>query len=451
MSTILIENGTLVTVNEKGEIYPRGYIFIENDLISEIAEGEAPSKYKKADQIIDANFMAVMPGMVNAHTHLFQTFIRGLADDKPLLEWLKTAIWPVAQEMKEEEAYMAAMVGLLENIRGGATAVIDHQYIHADPHNDDGVCQAAEEIGSRFLLARGWADMDYHPSLMETPERIISETTRLRNQWELKRKGLTRVEYGPLIPWGCSDKTMLSTHEMSQQWCSGTHIHVAETRVEVEMNMNLRGKRHIEWMADLGILGPNTQLVHSVWLSDHELDLIADHNCVVVHCPVSNMYLASGVARVPEMLEKGITVALASDGPGSNNNQDMLAVLKTTALLHKVNTLNPMVLLPEDVLKMACRGGAAAFGLPDQIGSLEPGKKADIVLVDLDTPMAMPVHKVPSALIYNVSTRDVDTVIVDGKLLMQNKHILVVDEKAVLAKARRVCQKLFERAGVKVD
>jgi 5-methylthioadenosine/S-adenosylhomocysteine deaminase len=451
MGTILIENSTLVTVNDKDEIIKQGYIFIDNDVISSIASGDAPSKFKNADIVIDGHLKAVIPGMVNAHTHLFQTFIRGLADDKPLLDWLKTAIWPVAHEMKEEEAYMAAMVGLIENIRGGATSVIDHQYIHADSHNDDGVCQAADEIGVRFLLARGWADMDYHPTLMETPDRIIAETTRLRDKWEIKGKGKTRVEYGPLIPWGCSDDTMMSTYKMSKQWGAGTHIHVAETKTEVDMNLELRGKRHIEWLADLGILGPDFQLVHSVWLSDFELDLVEKYKAVVVHCPVSNMYLASGVARVPEMLAKGIRVALATDGPGSNNNQDMIAVLKTTALLHKVSTLNAMVLLPEDILRMACQGGSYAFGLPEKIGSLEIGKKADIVLMDLDTPMAMPVHRVPSALIYNLSTRDVDTVIVDGKILMKDKEIIVVDEKAILARARKVCEKLFIRAGVRVD
>ncbi|PKO15495.1 MAG: amidohydrolase [Chloroflexi bacterium HGW-Chloroflexi-10] len=451
MGTILIENGTIVTLNDLEEIYSPGYVFIENDTIVDIASGEAPSQYLRADTVINANLMAVIPGLVNAHTHLFQTFIRGLADDKPLLDWLKTAIWPVAQVMTEEETYLAAMVGLIENLRGGATSVIDHQYIHADPRNDDGVCRAADETGIRFLLARGWADMDYHPALMETPERIVSETIRLRDRWQIAGNGRTRVEYGPLIPWGCSDETMSHTHEMSRNWCSGTHIHVAETKTEVDMNIALRGNRHIEWLAELGMLGPDMQLVHSVWLSDAEIDLIAKYKAIVVHCPVSNMYLASGVARVPEMLEKGITVALASDGPGSNNNQDMLAVLKTTALLHKVNSLNAMVLLPEDVLRMACRGGAAAFGLPDQIGSLQPGKKADIVLIDLDTPMAMPVHHVPSALIYNVSTRDVDTVIVDGRILMRDKSIVVVDEKTILAKARKVCDDLFTRAGIKVD
>jgi len=448
MGSILVENGSVVTINQNEEVFNPGYVFIEDDWIAAVGAGQALPKYKRADIVIDASLMAVMPGMVNAHTHLFQTFLRGLADDKPLLDWLKTAIWPVAQSMKEEEAYAAAMVGLIENLRGGATSVIDHQYIHVDPRNDDGVCRAADETGVRFLLARGWADMDYHPSLMETQEKIISETDRLRNKWEVLGNGRTRVEYAPLIPWGCSDDTMLRSHKISQGWNSGTHIHVAETKTEVDMNLQLRGNRHIEWLDKLGVLGPSTQLVHSVWLTDEELDLVAKHHAVVVHCPVSNMYLASGVARVPEMLQKGITVALASDGPGSNNNQDMFAVMKTTALLHKVNTLNAMVLLPEDVLRMACRGGAAAFGQPEKIGSLEPGKKADLILLDLDTPLAMPVHKVPSALIYNAGSRDVDTVIVDGRILMKDKEILVADEKAVLAQARKVCGDLFTRAGV---
>ena len=451
MSTILIKNGSVVTINDAQQVHRTGYVFIEGDLITAVGEGEAPSQLQKADTILDATLMAVMPGMVNAHTHLFQTFIRGLADDKPLLEWLKAAIWPVAQALTEEEAHVAAMVGLVENIRGGATSVIDHQYIHTEPGNDDGVCRAADEAGLRFLLARGWTDINYHPAFMEKPDQIVSETTRLRQKWQLDGNGRIRVEFGPLIPWGCTEDTMCNTHAISRDWGSGTHIHVAETKTEVDMNLQSRGNRHIEWLADIGVLGPDMQLVHSIWLEDNEIKLIAEHDAIVVHCPVSNMYLASGVAPIPEMRRQGITVALGSDGPGSNNSQDMMELLKTTILLHKVSTLDATVLLPEDVLWMACRGGAAAFGMPETIGSLEVGKKADVVLVDLDTPMAMPVHRVPSALVYNASTRDVDTVIVDGRILMKNKEILFLDEKALLAQARRACTALFERAGVVVN
>lgn len=452
MSTILIANGTLVTINDLQQVFDPGYLFIEADRIAALGAGEAPAELRsRAATVIDATHMAVMPGMINAHTHLFQTFIRGLADDKPLLDWLKTCIWPVASAMTEAEAYLAAKLGLLENIRGGATAVIDHQYVHTDPRNDDGVCRAAEEAGVRLLLARGWTDRDYHPAFMEPADQIIAETKRLHQTWHGQASGRIRVEFGPLIPWGCSDEMMRRTVELARRWGVGTHIHVAETRAEIEMDLERKGRRHIEWLADLDLLGSDFQLVHCVWLADNELDLIATRGGVVVHCPVSNMYLASGVARVPEMRRLGIPIALATDGPGSNNNQDMLEVLKTTALLHKVSSLDAMALLPEDVLWMACRGGAQAFGQPALIGSLEVGKKADIVLVDLDTPLAMPVHRATSALVFNVSAGNVDTVIVDGRILMRNERVLCVDEESLLAEARSVCRQLFERAGVVVD
>ncbi|MGQ9841296.1 MAG: amidohydrolase family protein [Anaerolineae bacterium] len=452
MTTILIENGAVITVDDAQHVYNPGYVLLQDDRIAAVGPGTAPAEVRaRASEVIDASLMAVMPGMVNAHTHLFQSFIRGLADDKPLLDWLKAAIWPVAQALTEEDAYLAAMLGLVENIRGGATSVIDHQYIHTEPGNDDGVFRAAEESGVRFLNARGWADMNYHPALQETPERIEAEMRRLHDRWHGRADGRLRLEFGPLIPWGCSDATMHRTRALAAEWGVGTHIHVAETRAEIDMELASRGLRHIEWLQSLGALGPDVQLVHSVWLTDHELDLIQQSGAVVVHCPVSNMYLASGVARVPEMRRRGIPVALATDGPGSNNNQDMLEVLKTTCLLHKVNSLNAMILLPEDVLWMACRGGATAFGQPDLIGSLEVGKKADVVLVDLNTPLAMPVHKPVSALVYNLAARDVDTVIVDGRVLMRGKRILVVDEAALLERARAACARLFERAGVVVD
>jgi len=445
----LIENGTIVTLDGNGEIYSHGFLQFTGDTITAIGPGTAPDEIRNtANHCLDATNMVLIPGMVNSHTHLFQTFIRGLADDKPLLDWLKSCIWPVSEHMSKEECTLAGMVGLIENLRSGATSVIDHQYIHADPTNDDGVVAAAEEVGLRLLLARGWADKNYHPVLMESPERIISETTRLYESYHGKADGRVRIEFGPLIPWGCTEDTMRKTFELARKWGVGTHIHVAETKVEVEMCLEACGKRHIEWLADLGILDPSVQLVHSVWLNDHELDLISKHKAVVVHCPVSNMYLASGAARIRDMKARGITVALATDGPGSNNNQDMLEVLKTTALLAKVSSLDAMAILPGDVLNMACRGGAMASGQSQLVGTLEIGKKADMVLVDLDTPFAMPVHNAVSALVYNLNSGAVDTVIVDGQILMKDKEIIVVDEKEILKEARIVCKKLFKKAGM---
>ncbi len=452
MTSILIENGAIVTVNDADQIFDPGYVLIEADRITAIGAGAPPANLRsRAETVIDASLMAVMPGMINAHTHLFQTFLRGLADDKPLLDWLAAAIWPVAQALTERDAYTAAMLGIIENVRTGCTSVNDHHYIHTEPGNDDGVFRAAEESGIRFMMSRGWADMDYHEAFMETKEYIEKEMARLRDAWHGKHNDRLRLQFGPLIPWGCSDDAMRHTFKLAKQWGMGTHIHVAESKAEVDIDLKNRGLRHIEWMESLGTLDSSVQLVHSVWLNDNELDLIADRGAIVVHCPVANMYLASGVARVPEMLQKGIPVALGTDGPGSNNSQDMMELLKTTALLHKVNTLDAMIMLPEDVLRMVCRGGAKAFGLPQEIGSLEVGKKADVVLVDLNTPFAMPVHKVPSALVYNINAREVDTTIVNGQILMRHKEILFVDEEALLRDARETCADLFKRAGVTVE
>lgn len=440
--SILIQGGAVVTMDDAGRRHDRGYVVVENDLVVEVGSGEASGR--GADRVIDAGGMVVMPGMVNAHTHLFQTFLRGLADDKPLLQWLAECIWPAARHFTAADAEAAAMLGLVENLRTGATSVIDHQYIHPDPDIDEAVCRAADRLGVRFLLARGWADRNYDPPLMETAETVISRTETLWEGWAGHPR--IRIELAPLIPWGCSDEGMGITVAASRRRGAGTHIHCAETRTEVEMNLDERGTRHVDWLDGLGVLGPDVQLAHGVWLEDDELDLIAARGSVVVHCPTSNMYLASGIAPVAEMRRRGIPVALASDGPGSNNRQDMFEAMKNGVLLAKISGLDPMALQPEDALWMATRGGALALREP--VGRIEPGAKADLVVVDLESPFIAPVHRFESALVFNATPRDVHTVIVDGRVLLSGRQILGVDERAILAEARDRCRALFERSGL---
>jgi 5-methylthioadenosine/S-adenosylhomocysteine deaminase len=349
MSTILIKGGAVLTQDAEGQMYDPGYVLIEGDRIAALGAGQPPTESElgfEIDQVIDASLKAVVPGLVNAHSHLFQTFVRGLADDKPLLQWLETAIWPVMHAVTEEEMYLASLLGMVENVRSGATSIIDNQYIHTNPGNADSVFQAAKESGVRFMLARGWADMNYHEAFMETGDRIVSEMERLMETWHGAEEGRLRLEFGPVIPWGCSDATMQRTYALAQEWGVGTHIHTAESRPEVDMLIEQRGLRHVEWLEAIGCLGPDTQLVHSVWLSEEEIDLIVKRDATIVHCPVSNMYLASGIAPITELWRKGVTVALATDGPGSNNSQDNMEVLKFTACLQKVGTLDAMSLLP---------------------------------------------------------------------------------------------------------
>jgi 5-methylthioadenosine/S-adenosylhomocysteine deaminase len=457
-ASLLFADVGVVTVDDHDTVHERGWVHVEEGRIEGIWRGEAPADVRRSvDAVIDARGHALMPGMTNGHTHLFQTFFRGLGDDKSLLDWLRDYIWPAAAHLTAADAELAATVGLIENLRTGATSVIDHAYIHADPETDDAMCRAADRLGIRYLLARGWADRNYEPRLQETPEQIRRRGSALAERWHGHDDGRIRVEHAPLIPWGCSDETMRITRAASEGWGGGLHVHCAETLAEIDMSLSERAVRHVPWLDSVGALGPRTQLAHSVWLDDDELDLIARSGASVVHCPVSNMYLASGVARVPEMLERAIPVCLASDGPGSNNRQDLFEVLKTTVLLQKVHTLDPMVLQPEDALRMACRFGAHAFGLGDRgaLGSIEVGNRADLVLVDLRSVFAAPVHRLPSALVFNASPRDVRMVIVDGRVVLRDGVVVeprtgaAIDEHALLSRAEAACRDLFTRAGLR--
>ena len=449
MADLLVHGGAVVTLDSRGAVHDPGWVYVRGNRVAEVGDGAPPtSRLRQAAEVIDAAGCAVMPGMTNAHTHLFQALFRGLADDKALLDWLRDCIWPAAVHLDADIAHAAALAGLVENLRGGATTVIDHQYIHTDEGINDAVCRAADELGVRFLLAHGWADRNYQPELEQTAEQAVARADAARRRWDGRHDDRLRVELAPLIPWGCSDEAMHTTVAAARSWGRGTHIHCAETAVEVDMSLQERGMRHVAWLDSLGALGPDLQLAHSVWLDDDELDLIAASGSVVVHCPVSNMYLASGVARLTEMRDRGITVALASDGPGSNNRQDMFEVLKATVLLQKVHRLDPLVLQPEDVLQMACRNGAAAFGMPGAYGMLAEGQRADLLVVDLRSPFVAPVHRVASALVYNATPRDVRHVVVDGRILLRDGQLAVANERRIMAQADAAAHRLFTRAAI---
>lgn len=440
--TVAVTNGTVVTVDDASTVLPDAWVLVAADRIEAVGTGAPPH----ADETIDASGCAVMPGMTNGHTHLFQTFFRGLGDDKSLLDWLHDYIWPGATFLTADDIRLAATVGLAENLLSGVTSVIDHQYIHADRASSAAVCRVADQLGIRLTLAYGWADRNYHEPLKLTAAEAIAEAGALREAWATH----PRIDVGlaPLIPWGCSDEAMTATVAAARRWGAPLHTHCAETEIEVTMSLDERGLRHVPWLASHGCLGPDVTLAHSVWLDDAELDEIAATGSVVVHNPVSNMYLASGVARVPEMRERGITVALASDGPGSNNRQDLFEVMKTAVLLQKVHHLNPVILQPEHVLHMACRGGAAATQQSADRGMIAPGQLADLAIVNLRSPFVAPVHRVASALVFNCTPRDVRHVLVGGEVVVADGRLTRLDLDATLIEAGAACTQLFRRAGL---
>ncbi len=445
MTTLLIENGHVLTMDEQATIHSPGWVWVEADRVQGVGPGRAPDTLAyRTGRVVDAAHMAVLPGLVNGHTHLSQSFMRGLGDDKALIDWLKQIMWPLQAAMSPEEMQLASLLGLVENLRCGVTAVVQHHKITTSPAHVEAACQAARTVGLRLRLARGWVDLGEGA---EAPDSIIAEMTRLRQIWQGREQGRITVSFGPMVPWRCSDELMRRTVALAREWAIPTHIHVAEARDEIELMRRRNGLRHIEWLDSLGVLGPDLQLVHCVHVDEREIELIAASGAVVVHCPVSNMYLASGAAPVKQMLDRGIPVALGTDGAASHNSQDLLETLKTAVLLAKVTSGDATALLPMDALRMVTTAGARLMDRSD-LGRLEPGAKADITLVNLNTARAMPVHRPESALVYNASGPDVHTVIVDGRVLLDAGRVKGVDEAALLAECRAAARSLLKRAGV---
>jgi 5-methylthioadenosine/S-adenosylhomocysteine deaminase len=440
MSKKLIYNGTILTMDATNQIFKPGYVYLEHDIIVEVGawseDGSMDHLKVQATCAYDATGKVVIPGIINGHTHLFQTFMRGVSDHSPLAQWLKEIIWPMSLAMEQEDFYLAALIGCIENLKSGATYMMDHHYIHTYPENDASVLRAMVDSGIRGHLARGGSDLAGEVRLRETEEQIFGATDRLLDEWEGAASGRIRIALGPLNLYGCSRGYLERAAVFSRDRNLISHVHVAETSEQIDTTMARYGLRNLELLNEVGLLGEHTQVVHGVWLDDGELALIRDQGASVIHCPVSNMYLASGVARVPEMLRMGINVALGTDGPGSNNCQDNLEVLKFTACLHKVNELDATLLPPMEVLRMATVNGAKAVGRSDELGSLEPGKKADLVTVDMRKAHISPVHRASSALVYNANGNDVDLVIVGGKVVVEKGACTWVDEQEILQRAQ---------------
>ncbi|KHF41595.1 amidohydrolase family protein [Halalkalibacter okhensis] len=449
MGKILIKNGTILTMNQENQTLKNGYLVTNYNVIEEIGQwpedGSKDYLLQEVDEVINAEGKAIIPGLINCHTHLFQTYMRGVSDDLVLFDWLQQVIWPASLAMTEEDFYLAAMIGCIENLKSGATFIMDHHYIHTSPKNDEEVLRAMEESGIRGVLARGGIDMGREGRLNETQDEIFSRTDTLLDRWSGAGNGRVGVAMGPLNLYGCSRDFLERAAKFTHTRNLITHVHVAETKDQIDHTMTRYGLRNLELVEAVGMLGPTTQVVHGVWLNDGELDLIANCQATVVHCPVSNMYLASGVARVPEMLEKGINVALGTDGPGSNNCQDNLEVLKFTACLHKVNQLDSTLLPPMQVIEMGTKNGAKAVGREQDLGSLEVGKKADMVIVDLQKAHISPVHRCSSALVYNANGNDVSTVLVNGRVVVRNGKCTFVDEEEILKRAQVRVDQMRER------
>jgi 5-methylthioadenosine/S-adenosylhomocysteine deaminase len=429
LETLLI-NGAVWTPT--GWIDP-GYLAIKDGLIQAVGGGSPTSDMlNSAAEVIDVTRMAVMPGVVNGHTHLSQTFMRGLAAGRPLLRWLKELIWPLQAAISAEELELAAMLGLAENIRSGATMVVDHQKITRTLADTQAVARAAAQSGVRCTIARAWSDCG---NGAETPDAILIELEELFVRQQ--PGGLVQYASGPLTPWRCSEETLRKSHALALEYGSYTHMHVSETADEVQMTVEVTGLRPVAWLDQLGILGPQSQIVHAVWVDDHEMQLLAQKGALVVHCPLSNAVLGSGIARVRAILDRGVQIRLGTDGPASNDTQDSFENLKAAISLARANNQDAAALSPREGLSMLTAGAQLTTGSP-----------ADLILVRLDTLWSAPVHDIDSALALSTHGSAVDSVMVAGKFILRSGKLLTIDEESVIKESILAVKNLRKRAGL---
>jgi len=442
MSTILIKNGYLLTMDaDSSRFY--GDIYIEGNLIKEIA----PQIEKSADKVIDASGMLILPGFVQAHVHLCQSLLRGQADDQPLLNWLDT-ITSLEFRHTPETLYASARIGIAEMIKSGATSIIDMGTLH----HQDSVFEAIEESGIRAQAGKAMMDFTENlpPLLRESTEDSLKDSFDLMHKWHGKADGRIRYGFAPRWQlWNTTELLQTIKSEADSHPGVGIHGHAGEIEYEVKAMIKQTGMRNFIYLDSIGVVGPNVQMAHCIWLNDDEHQVMADTGTHAMHCPCCNTKLGSGISKVPEMLEKGINVALGSDGAPSNNNLDMFIEMRLASVIHKYR-LGAEKMPAEDVLKMATMGGAKALGMQDQIGSLEAGKIADLIILDDGGLYAAPMRSfeeddIVKRLVSAYQSASVQTSIIDGKVVMQDRELLTMDEREIISDGKDALADLWAK------
>ena len=434
MTTILIKGGYLITLDAEDHRFI-GDLLIEGNNIQQIG----PSINFPADKVIDATGMLVLPGFVQSHIHLCQSLFRGQADDQNLIKWLVT-ITTLESHHTPETLYASARLGLAEMIKSGATGVIDMGTLH----HQDSVFQAIQESGIRAQAGKAMMDLTENlpPALQETTEASLKESMDLLNRWHGKANGRIRYGFAPRWQLWNTEGLLKEIKQEADRHGAGIHGHAGEIHDEVPQMLRERGRRNLKYLEHIGVVGPNVQMAHCIWLDDSELRVLEETGTHVLHCPCCNTKLGSGIAQVPEMLARGINVALGSDGAPSNNNLDMFMEMRLASLIYKYR-LGADAMPAAAVLRMATNNGAKALDLGGSgFGSLEVGKKADLIILDdgglhaaplPDFQRDDPVKRIVSAY----QSNSVQTSIIDGNLVMQNGKLLTMDEDEVLAGASK--------------
>ena len=439
MSTTLLRSGTVVTMNDRLDVVD-GDVAIEDGRIAAIA----PHLDGRYDRVIDARGGYVLPGLIQTHIHLCQTLFRGYADDLRLMDWLRTRIWPMEAAHTPATLRAAAQLAATELLCSGTTTVLTMETVH----DTDAVFEAIAESGLRATIGKCMMDADAEVPrrLQEQTRASLEESVAIRKRWEGAASGRLRAAFAPRFAVSCSRELLEAVASLSAEHRVLVHTHASESRDEIAIVKQLSGgKSNIEYLASVRLATPRLCAAHCVWADDRDQELLAEHGVKVLHCPGSNLKLGSGIAPVPEMRKRGITVSLGADGAACNNRLDMFEEMRLAAVLQAMRC-QPGALTARDVMWMATRDGAKTLGLETEIGSLEVGKRADVIVVDRDRPHLAPGPDPYSTLAYAARGSDVRTTIVDGEVLVDDFTPLRVDRREIAVAARTAAQQLAARA-----
>jgi len=449
---LLVEHADyVVTMDPERRIIRNGSLAVAKDTIIDLGpDAELAGRYL-AKKRIDASGRFLFPGFITTHTHLFQTLLKGLGRDKSLFEWLNSSVRVALHNYDPECMYWGAMTGLTEALRTGTTTVTDFQYCHAVPGLDQPVLDAYEDLGIRGVLSKSHTDVSgFSPEIAcewtESEDEFIRDSDDLCCRYE--HHPSISISVAPGIIWDLSRRGYQLTRELADKWKIPITMHLVETEDDDQYAHANYGIGSIDLLEETGMLGPDFVAVHSVYVTERDIERFKRYGVSVCHCPVSNMILASGTAPVPRFLQEGIPVSLGPDGAASNDSQDTLELLKTTALLHKLVSKDASVVSAAEVLEMATLGGARALLREKEIGSLEIGKKADFFIYNPEHVRSIPVHDPISSLVYSSTQANIETTVVAGRPLLENGILVTADEALIRRETQRVASSLIRRSGL---
>jgi 5-methylthioadenosine/S-adenosylhomocysteine deaminase len=428
---ILVINGTLLTLDANHTEIVDGAVAISQDTITAVGSANGFSDWSAA-RVVDAGGGIIMPGLINTHTHAAMTCFRGLADDLQLMNWLNKHIFPAEAKLDDQKVYLGTLLACAEMIMSGTTCFCD-MYLF-----EDAVARAASEAGMRAVVGEVLYDFDspnYGPI-----EKGFEYTQKLIDAW--RADPLVTIAVEPHSTYLCAPELLRKAFQLTQSLRLPLVIHLAESKSEVDQIKERYGRTPVEHLAELGILAPNVLACHCVELTENDIHLLQRFDVKVAHNAESNMKLASGVAPIPELLDKGICVGLGTDGCASNNNLDLFLEMDTVAKLHKARTLDPTTMDALSVLKMATIQAARALGLDHLIGSLEAGKKADLIIIDTNKPHLTPMYSPVSHLVYAAMGSDVATTIINGRVVMENGSLNTMDLRKVMDDVNQIAKEL---------